>query len=266
MYFLILRPHTRFNALIVLLFQIIKRLITNGGGEIWGQHPCGIGVPAVAMGFPGYVAQPQLALGNSEMIWLPLLVGATYCPPYIVVVGAFHPCTLGRSDIFDWFLKVSSVISAISLFQIIKTPIPSGGGENAVGMTFAGYVAQPQLVLAGAAVTLGATYCPPYIVVDGAYHLCSLGQTSSTGSSRGHFLVLEGKFGGQHPCDIGVLAVGMVFPGYVAQPQLLAVLAGAAGALGTTYYPPYIAVDGAYHPCSLGRTSLTGSSRLLLRC
>ncbi|GFZ04141.1 CASC3/Barentsz eIF4AIII binding protein [Actinidia rufa] len=34
-----------------------------------GQHPGGIGVPAVGMAFPGYVAQPQLGLGNSEMTW-----------------------------------------------------------------------------------------------------------------------------------------------------------------------------------------------------
>ncbi|KAJ0045959.1 hypothetical protein Pint_03755 [Pistacia integerrima] len=165
--------------------------ITNGGGEIWGQHPCGIGVPAVAMGFPGYVAQPQLALGNSEMIW---------------------------SDIFDWFLKVSSVISAISLFQIIKTPVPSGGGENAVGTTFAGYVAQPQL---------------------------GLGNSEMTWS------------------DIFDWFLKAVRP-YSALGWQSTVLAGAARALGTTYYPPYIAVDGAYHPCSLGRTSLTGSSRLVL--
>lgn len=34
-----------------------------------GQHPGGLSVPAVGMAFPGYVAQPQLGLGNSEMTW-----------------------------------------------------------------------------------------------------------------------------------------------------------------------------------------------------
>ncbi|RVW23589.1 hypothetical protein CK203_091522 [Vitis vinifera] len=39
-------------------------------------------------------------------------------------------------------------------------------------------------VLAGAAGALGATYCPPYIAVDGAYHARPSGQTSSAGSSN----------------------------------------------------------------------------------
>ena len=33
-----------------------------------GQHPGGLGVPAVGMAFPGYVAQPN-GMGNSEMTW-----------------------------------------------------------------------------------------------------------------------------------------------------------------------------------------------------
>lgn len=37
--------------------------------QFGGQHPGGIGVPAVGMAFPGYVAQPQLGLANSEMTW-----------------------------------------------------------------------------------------------------------------------------------------------------------------------------------------------------
>lgn len=37
--------------------------------QFGGQHPGGLGVPAVGMAFPGYVAQPQLGLGNSEMTW-----------------------------------------------------------------------------------------------------------------------------------------------------------------------------------------------------
>lgn len=37
--------------------------------QFGAQHPGGMGVPAVGMAFPGYVAQPQLGLGNSEMTW-----------------------------------------------------------------------------------------------------------------------------------------------------------------------------------------------------
>lgn len=37
--------------------------------QFGNQHPGGIGVPTVGMAFPGYVAQPQLGLGNSEMTW-----------------------------------------------------------------------------------------------------------------------------------------------------------------------------------------------------
>lgn len=39
-------------------------------------------------------------------------------------------------------------------------------------------------VLAGAAGALGATYCPPYIAVDGAYNARPSGQTSSIVASR----------------------------------------------------------------------------------
>ncbi|GFP95477.1 hypothetical protein PHJA_001692000 [Phtheirospermum japonicum] len=60
------------------------------------QHPGGIGVPAVGMAFPGYVAQPQLGLGSSEMTWLPVLagaagaLGASYCPSYISMDGSYN--------------------------------------------------------------------------------------------------------------------------------------------------------------------------------
>ena len=37
--------------------------------QFGGQHPGGMGVPAVGMAFPGYVGQPQLGLGKSEMTW-----------------------------------------------------------------------------------------------------------------------------------------------------------------------------------------------------
>ncbi|KAF5741698.1 hypothetical protein HS088_TW10G00702 [Tripterygium wilfordii] len=76
------------------------------------------------------------------------------------------------------------------------------------------------------------------------------------------------QFGGQHPGGIGVPAVGMAFPGYVANPHglgnsemtWLPLLAGASGALGATYRPPYIAVDGAYHARPSGQTSSMGST------
>lgn len=51
------------------------------------------GVPALGMAFPGFVGNPQLGSGNSEMTWLPVLagpagpLGATY--PYLAG-GAYH--------------------------------------------------------------------------------------------------------------------------------------------------------------------------------
>ncbi|PQP98942.1 protein CASC3 [Prunus yedoensis var. nudiflora] len=72
--------------------------------QFGGQHPGGMGVPAVGMAFPGYVAQPQLGLGNTEMTWLPVLagaagaLGATYCPPYISVDGSYHARPSGQTS------------------------------------------------------------------------------------------------------------------------------------------------------------------------
>ena len=43
----------------------------------------------------------------------------------------------------------------------------------------------------------------------------------------------------------------------------LPILTDAAGALGSTYRPPYVTVDGAYHARPSGVTSSTGSSRLV---
>ncbi|KAE9467821.1 hypothetical protein C3L33_00286, partial [Rhododendron williamsianum] len=69
-----------------------------------GKHQGGMGVPAVGMAFPGYVAQPQLGMGNSEMTWLPVLagaagaLGATYCPPYISVDGAYQSRQSGQTS------------------------------------------------------------------------------------------------------------------------------------------------------------------------
>ncbi|GAB2293569.1 hypothetical protein Dimus_027778 [Dionaea muscipula] len=73
--------------------------------QFGGQHPGGIGVPAVGMAFPGYVANPQLGLGNSEMTWLPVLagtagaLGTTY--PYITVDGAYHSRHTGQTSAID---------------------------------------------------------------------------------------------------------------------------------------------------------------------
>lgn len=67
--------------------------------QFGGQHPGGVGVPAVGMAFPGYVGQPD---GNSEMTWLPVLAGAAgalgtqYCSPYIAADGAYHPRSSGQ--------------------------------------------------------------------------------------------------------------------------------------------------------------------------
>ncbi|XVF74633.1 hypothetical protein PTKIN_Ptkin13bG0126700 [Pterospermum kingtungense] len=72
--------------------------------QFGGQHPGGLSVPAVGMAFPGYVAQPQLGLGNSEMTWLPVLagaaggLGATYCPPYVAFDGAYHARPSGQAS------------------------------------------------------------------------------------------------------------------------------------------------------------------------
>ncbi|XP_042061983.1 protein MLN51 homolog [Salvia splendens] len=96
-----------------------------------------------------------------------------------------------------------------------------------------------------------------------------MGSSASMGSGPGDqnfpaFLPVM-QFGGQHP--IGVPAVGMAFPGYVGQPQLgslgssemtwLPVLAGAAGALGATYCPQYLTVDGSYNARPSGQASST---------
>ncbi|KAL2539257.1 CASC3/Barentsz eIF4AIII binding [Abeliophyllum distichum] len=72
--------------------------------QFGGQHPGGIGVPAVGMAFPGYVAQPQHGLGNSEMTWLPVLAGAagalgtTFGSPYISLDGSYHARPSGQTS------------------------------------------------------------------------------------------------------------------------------------------------------------------------
>ncbi|GAB4842018.1 hypothetical protein Ancab_011977 [Ancistrocladus abbreviatus] len=86
--------------------------------QFGGQRPGGIGVPAVGMAFPGYVAQPQLGLGNSEMTWLPVLagaagaLGATYCSPYIAVDGAYHARPTGQTSVLADTSKDNNVNKA----------------------------------------------------------------------------------------------------------------------------------------------------------
>lgn len=46
-----------------LYFFLLKFAVMQFGGQHRG------GIPAVGMAFPGYVGQPQLGLGNSEMTW-----------------------------------------------------------------------------------------------------------------------------------------------------------------------------------------------------
>ncbi|KAL8122981.1 protein MLN51 homolog [Apium graveolens] len=68
--------------------------------QFGGQHPGGIGVPAVGMAFPGYVNNP--GSGNSEMTWLPVLagpagaLGASYNSPYLSVDGTYHSRPSGQ--------------------------------------------------------------------------------------------------------------------------------------------------------------------------
>ncbi|XP_058111486.1 protein MLN51 homolog isoform X2 [Magnolia sinica] len=75
--------------------------------QFGGQHNGGLGVPAVGMALPGYVAQPQLGFGNSEMTWVPVLagaaaagaLGATYCSPYIAVDGGYYGRPSGQTSL-----------------------------------------------------------------------------------------------------------------------------------------------------------------------
>ncbi|MQL89509.1 hypothetical protein Taro_022071, partial [Colocasia esculenta] len=62
--------------------------------QFGAQHPGGLGVPAVGMALPGYVAQTQLGFGNSEMTWVPVLAGAAgglaaSYGPYIALDGSY---------------------------------------------------------------------------------------------------------------------------------------------------------------------------------
>ncbi|XP_077211760.1 protein MLN51 homolog isoform X2 [Tasmannia lanceolata] len=82
--------------------------------QFGGQHHGGLGVPAVGMALPGYVAQPQLGFGNSEMTWLPVLagaagaLGATYCSPYVAVDGGYYARPSGQPSSTDVPRETSS--------------------------------------------------------------------------------------------------------------------------------------------------------------
>ncbi|KAH9605162.1 hypothetical protein KSS87_023017, partial [Heliosperma pusillum] len=86
----------------------------------------------------------------------------------------------------------------------------------------------------------------------------SVGASHSDSNIPAFFPVMQ--FGGQHPDRMA--SVGMAFPGYVPPNGLgnsemtwLPMLASAAGALGAAYCPPYVAIDGNYHPRPTGQTS-----------
>ncbi|XP_043724488.1 protein MLN51 homolog [Telopea speciosissima] len=69
--------------------------------QFGGQHPGGLGVPAVGMALPGYVAQPQLGFGNSEMTWVPVLAGAAagaLGATYYAVDGGYYARQSGQTS------------------------------------------------------------------------------------------------------------------------------------------------------------------------
>ncbi|KAK2651381.1 hypothetical protein Ddye_011237 [Dipteronia dyeriana] len=98
--------------------------------QFGGQHPGGIGVPAVGMAFPGYVSQPQLGLGNSEMTWLPVLtgaagaLGAAYCSPYLAVDGSYHPRPVGQTSATASSSKESSTNKPNNEWKPSQRPEP----------------------------------------------------------------------------------------------------------------------------------------------
>ncbi|KAM7480425.1 hypothetical protein LguiA_028638 [Lonicera macranthoides] len=170
--------------------QVMGASVSTGGGhgdqnfpatpaflpvmQFGSQHSSGMGVPAVGMAFPGYVAQQQLGLGKSEMTCRLGLVTVT---PFVCEEAPLLPKLWGY---FVEFLRESS-------------RAPSEAGKryyNVLGLvtveallSFPLSTVLPILlpVLAGAAGGLGAAYCSPYLAVDGAYHTAS-GQTSSLAS------------------------------------------------------------------------------------
>ncbi|KAI4355674.1 hypothetical protein L6164_004422 [Bauhinia variegata] len=96
--------------------------------QFGGQHPGGIGVPAVGMAFPGYVAQPQLGLGNSEMTWLPVLagaagaLGASYCSPYLAVDGSYCARQSGQTSAMGTSSKENNTNKSNSEWKPPQSP------------------------------------------------------------------------------------------------------------------------------------------------
>ncbi|KAG8497079.1 hypothetical protein CXB51_008335 [Gossypium anomalum] len=159
--------------------------------QFGGQHPGGLSVPAVGMAFPGYVAQPQLGLGNSEMTWYNNTLAL-----YIYIL-----CVCVCVD-YIWFsLRNEVLVNSVSgqlVFSWRKLPLHDETllTHCKAAFTLATFHVKPFAaimiltserirlpLLTSAAGALGATYCSPYITVDGAYHARTSGQTSSTGSS-----------------------------------------------------------------------------------
>ncbi|KAF8393325.1 hypothetical protein HHK36_021566 [Tetracentron sinense] len=91
--------------------------------QFGGQHPGGGGVPAVGMALPGYVAQPQLGFGNSEMTWLPVLagaagaLGATYCSSYIAVDSGYYARPSGHTPSLGISSKETSTDKPINIWK-----------------------------------------------------------------------------------------------------------------------------------------------------
>ncbi|RWR77500.1 histone H3.v1-like protein isoform X2 [Cinnamomum micranthum f. kanehirae] len=95
--------------------------------QFGGQHHGGLGVPAVGMALPGYVAQPQLGFGNSEMTWVPVLAGAagalgsSYCSPYIAVDGGYYARSSGQASSASG-LKETGTSKSINQMKSRQTP------------------------------------------------------------------------------------------------------------------------------------------------
>ncbi|KAL5973012.1 hypothetical protein ACLOJK_039819 [Asimina triloba] len=123
--------------------------------QFGGQHNGGIGVPAVGMALPGYETKFHIIVNvdkNSE-----------------VPVGTF-------GSKFQFNLTLNSEVP----FNL--TLKWAGPKEWAVMAYRCRHLGVP--VLAGAAGALGATYCPPYIAVDGGYYGRPSGQTSLSTSKE----------------------------------------------------------------------------------
>ncbi|ERN06040.1 hypothetical protein AMTR_s00142p00054380 [Amborella trichopoda] len=96
--------------------------------QFGSQHHGGLGVPAVGMALPGYVAQPQLGFGNSEMTWVPVLagaagaLGAAYCSPYMAVDGGYYARPSGQTSLGVSRSNLELVRSGLSRIRPVYTP------------------------------------------------------------------------------------------------------------------------------------------------